>query len=104
MKPVIVLTTIGGASDAKALAREIVELRLAACVNIIDRVQSVYRWQGEVSEDAEQLLLIKTMDARVPELKSALLQRHPYELPEFVVIAISETSAEYGEWLLASSR
>lgn len=104
MKPVLVLTTVGGAFDAKGLARELVGLHLAACVNVIDRVQSVYRWQGRVEEESEQLLVIKTMDARVPELKAALLQRHPYELPEFVVMAISETSAEYGEWLLASSR
>ncbi|HEY0143248.1 MAG TPA: divalent-cation tolerance protein CutA [Thermoanaerobaculia bacterium] len=104
MKPVLVLTTVGSSFDAKALARELVELHLAACVNVIDRMQSIYRWQGKVEEESEQLLLIKTMDARVPELKTALLQRHPYELPEFVVVPVSETSAEYGEWLLASSR
>lgn len=104
MKPVLVLTTVGLGFDAKALAREIVSLHLAACVNILDPVHSIYRWQGKIEEDGEQLLVIKTTDGRVPELKAALLQRHPYELPEFVVLAISETSAEYGEWLLASSR
>lgn len=104
MKPVIVLTTVGIGFDARALARELVSLHLAACVNVMPPMQSVYRWKGNVEEEVEQLLLIKTTDGRVPELKAALLQRHPYELPEFVVLPVSETSGEYGEWLIASSR
>ncbi|HEX6158775.1 MAG TPA: divalent-cation tolerance protein CutA [Thermoanaerobaculia bacterium] len=104
MKPVIVLTTVGVGFDARALARELVSLHLAACVNVMPPMQSVYRWKGNVEEEVEQLLLIKTTDGRVPELKAALLQRHPYELPEFVVLPVSETSGEYGEWLIASSR
>jgi periplasmic divalent cation tolerance protein len=104
MKPVICLTTVGTSFDARALARELVELHLVACVNIIERVHSVYRWQGKIEEDGEQLLVMKTTDGRVEELKAALMQRHPYDVPEFVVLPVSETSAAYGEWLLASAR
>ena len=102
MKPVLVLTTIGADDDARAFARVLVDLRLAACVNIVDRIASVYRWEGRVSEDEEQLLVIKTTDERVPALREELLRRHPYQVPEFVVMPIGETSDAYGAWLLES--
>jgi periplasmic divalent cation tolerance protein len=102
MKFVVVLTTVGADFDAKPLARALVELRLAACVNIIDRVQSIYRWEGTVTEDGEQLLLIKTADDRIAPLREELLRHHPYSVPEFVVLPIAETSASYGAWLLES--
>ncbi|HEX7833524.1 MAG TPA: divalent-cation tolerance protein CutA [Thermoanaerobaculia bacterium] len=100
MKPVIVLTTIGADSDARALANTLVEMRLAACVNIVEKVRSIYRWEERVTEDAEQLLIIKTADERVATLREELMRRHPYAVPEFVVIAIAETSDAYGAWLL----
>jgi periplasmic divalent cation tolerance protein len=100
--PVLVLTTVGAAFDARALARELCDARLAACVNIVDRIQSVYRWEGKVEEDAEQLLLIKTSDERVEALREALFARHPYAVPEFVVLPIGATSDAYGAWLLQS--
>ncbi|HEX2062035.1 MAG TPA: divalent-cation tolerance protein CutA, partial [Thermoanaerobaculia bacterium] len=97
-----VLTTVGPDFDARALARELVELRLAACVNIVERIRSVYRWQGKIEDDAEQLLVIKTADARVDALREALFQRHPYEVPEFVIVPVAGTSDAYGAWLLQS--
>ncbi|HEX8171249.1 MAG TPA: divalent-cation tolerance protein CutA [Thermoanaerobaculia bacterium] len=100
MKPVLVLTTVGAGFDAKALARALVELRLAACVNIIDRITSVYQWEGRVSEDAETLLVIKTIDVRTDALREELLRRHPYDVPEFVVLPVESTSDAYGAWLL----
>jgi periplasmic divalent cation tolerance protein len=102
MKPVVVLTTVGAAFDARSLARELVELRVAACVNIIDRVHSVYRWEGRVSEDGEQLLVIKTSDARLHELRQELFSRHPYDVPELVVIAVDDIAPSYAAWLLES--
>ncbi|HEX6085529.1 MAG TPA: divalent-cation tolerance protein CutA [Thermoanaerobaculia bacterium] len=102
MKPVLVLTTTGADFDARALARELVEARVAACVNIVERIQSIYRWEGRVTDDAEQLLIIKTSDERVAALREELFQRHPYEVPEFVVVPIAETSDAYGAWLLQS--
>ena len=102
MKFVLVLTTVGADFDVRSLARALIELRLAACVNVIDRVLSIYRWEGNVTEDGEQLLIIKTADDRVAALREELLRRHPYSVPEFVVVPISETSDSYGAWLLES--
>lgn len=100
--PVLVLTTVGADFDARSLARALVDARLAACVNIVPAVHSVYRWEGRVADDAEQLLMIKTSEARIEELRAELLQRHPYDVPEFVVIPIRGTSEAYGAWLLES--
>jgi len=100
MKPVLVLTTVGAAFDARSLARELVELRVAACVNIVDRVHSVYRWEDAVTEDGEQLLLIKTSDARLNELRQELFSRHPYDVPELIVVAIEDIAPSYAAWLL----
>ncbi|MGN6182562.1 MAG: divalent-cation tolerance protein CutA [Thermoanaerobaculia bacterium] len=102
MKPVLVLTTVGAGFDAGTLATSLVDARLAACVNIVDKLHSIYRWEGRVVEDAEQLLIIKTTDERVNALREALFAQHPYEVPEFVVVAISETSEAYGKWILDS--
>ena len=102
MKLVVVLTTVGADFDARSLARSLVELRLAACVNIVDRATSIYRWEGNVTEDSELLLIIKTADDRVAALREELFRRHPYSVPEFVVLPIAETSEAYGAWLLES--
>ena len=104
MKPVIVVTTVGADFDPRPLARELVEARLAACVNIVPGVESVYRWEGKVAEDGEKLLLIKTTDERVDELQKALLAKHPYDVPEFVVITPDDVRGAYREWLLDSVR
>ncbi len=102
MTPVFVLTTVGTAFDVAALARELVEQRLAACVNIIPRIESIYRWQGRVETDAEQLLLIKTTRERLDALRERLMSRHPYDVPEFVVIQPDEIAEPYRAWLVAS--
>jgi periplasmic divalent cation tolerance protein len=103
MTPVIVLSTVGADFDPRPLARELVERRLAACVNIVPAVTSIYRWQGRVDEDGEQLLVIKTVDANVDDLRAALFALHPYDVPEFVVLPIASTSDAYGAWLLEST-
>lgn len=102
MKAVLVLTTTAVDFDARALAHALVDLRLAACVNIVPRIDSIYRWEGSVTVDGEQLLLIKTSDERIAALREELLRRHPYSVPEFVVLPVAETSDAYGAWLLES--
>ena len=100
----LVLTTVGADFDARALAHALVEARVAACVNIVPAIHSVYRWEGKVMDDAEQILVIKTTQDRVADLREALFARHPYDVPEFVVMPIAETSDAYGAWLLLGVR
>lgn len=102
MKPVLVLTTTGADFDARTLAHALVDARLAACVNIVERVHSVYRWEGRVADDAEQLLIIKTSEDRLHALRDELLRLHPYDVPEFVVLPIAETSEAYGAWMASA--
>lgn len=102
MTPVVVLTTVGASFDARAFARELVQQRLVACVNILDSVQSIYRWEGTIEDEGEQLLIMKTVAERIPELKTAVFAHHPYDVPEFVVIPIARIEGPYRDWLLDS--
>lgn len=78
--------------------------RLAACVNVIPSVRSTYRWQGEVQQDEESLLIIKTTAERFAALKQAVLKSHPYELPEIVAVNLSDGHAPYLDWILNSTK
>jgi len=102
--PLVVFTTVGAVHDAERLARDLVERQLVACVNIIDQVRSVYRWQGEIQEDAEKLLVIKTLPDKLEELTERLHAIHPYDVPEFVVIESHSVSKKYGKWLVDALR
>ena len=99
MKAAVVLTTVGAGFDAAALAQSLVEQRVAACVNILPEVRSLYRWEDAVEDEREQLLVIKTTEERVDALREALFTAHPYEVPEFVVLT-AEAGGAYAEWLL----
>lgn len=99
----IVLTTLGADTDAATLARTLVEERLAACVNVLPPMTSVYRWQGTVEQDREQQMVIKTTTDRVPALQARLRQLHPYELPEFLVIDATGSEA-YLSWVGESAQ
>jgi periplasmic divalent cation tolerance protein len=89
---------------AEALARTLVERRLAACVNVVPGLTSVYRWQGEVQADPESLLVVKTDRDRLADLLPALGELHPYEVPEALVLAPESGAAPYLAWLTAESR
>jgi len=95
----VVLSTVGRAEDAERIARALVERRLAACVNVVPGLVSVYRWKGNVEKDDERLLLIKTRRERLPALREALAALHPYELPELLALAASEASGAYSDWV-----
>lgn len=99
---IVVLSTAETDEQARQIARELVERRLAACVNIIPGLRSVYAWKGAVEEACEWLLVIKTSHALLPALQEAVEQLHSYELPEVLVLPISGGSERYLEWLGAS--
>lgn len=87
------------AASAQALAEALVGERLAACVNRLPGVASTYCWQGQVTTDAEELLLIKTVASRFEALKTRLLALHPYELPELIAVPVERGHAAYLDWI-----
>ncbi len=97
----IVLTTVGLKEAAEKLALQLVERRLAACINIIGPIRSIYRWKHKVNNEQEYLLLIKTTADHASQLRSAFKGLHPYELPECVQLSIEGGSEEYLAWLAA---
>jgi periplasmic divalent cation tolerance protein len=102
-EPLIILTTIGNAEQGRRIARDLVDTRLAACVSCLPGVISFYRWSGRVEEDSEMLLMIKTTQERLEELKAHVLRVHPYEVPEFLVLPVREGGELYLRWLAEST-
>ena len=100
---VVVLTTLGSDIDPATVAMRLVEERLAACVNVLPEMESFFRWHGAVERDRERQLLIKTRAALVPELQKRLLEMHPYELPEFLVLPVAGGSEAYLKWITGST-
>jgi periplasmic divalent cation tolerance protein len=96
---ILVLTTAGTGDEARRLADAMVERRLAACVNIVKGVQSIYRWKGKTEEAEEWMLLIKTTAAAFERVRDTIKELHSYELPECISIAISDGSAAYLKWI-----
>jgi periplasmic divalent cation tolerance protein len=95
----LVLTTAGSNEEARKIARALVERRLAACVNIVKQVESVYRWKEKVDEAQEWLLVIKTTAAAFERVRDAIRELHSYDLPECVCVSIENGSPEYLKWI-----
>ena len=100
--PRVVLMTAPDDEVAERLARSFVSRGLAACVNRVSGVTSTYRWEGEVIEDAEVLLLVKTTAGQLGALEMAVHAEHPYDVPEFVALEPASVGASYLAWLQAS--
>ena len=98
----IVLSTAGSEEEAQKIARHLVEHQLAACVNVVPRVESIYRWQGKVESSQEWLLLVKTSAEYFSRVRDAIRELHSYDLPECIVIPIEDGSSEYLDWLAKS--
>lgn len=95
----LVLTNLPDRASAERLADELIERRLAACVNILAPCRSVYRWKDAVQHDDEHPVLIKTTVERYPALEQAIRERHPYELPEIIAVPIANGLADYLAWV-----
>jgi periplasmic divalent cation tolerance protein len=101
----VVLVTCGSMREARRIAREVVDRRLAACVNILRTpVESVYRWKGKVERAREYLLLIKTTRRRLSDLEKIIRRLHSYEVPELLALPVAEGSNRYLDWLDQSVR
>lgn len=95
-----VLCTCPDAAVARKLAAGLVERRLAACVNVLPGIRSIYRWQGRVQEDGEVLLVIKAPENRYEALQDWLLEQHPYDVPEIIALPIGRGLPAYLEWVV----
>jgi periplasmic divalent cation tolerance protein len=95
----VVLTTVESAGEADSLARAIVESKLAACVQILPKMTSVYFWEGKVQTEPEHLLLIKTLEEKFDALSEFLQKNHSYDVPEIVAIPAEKISEDYRDWV-----
>ena len=95
----IAFTTCDSVEAATTLARALVGRRLVACVNVVPGVRSIYRWKGEVHEDAEALLVMKTDAQRLPSLTAAVEELHSYDVPELIALPVASGSQPYLDWI-----
>jgi periplasmic divalent cation tolerance protein len=102
MSAYVVLVTFPDRERALAAARVLVDERLAACVNVLGEVRSIYRWQGAVHDDAEVLCVIKTSAERFEALRARVVALHPYEVPEVIALPIESAHPPYLDWLLGA--
>jgi periplasmic divalent cation tolerance protein len=100
---IVILVTAGSLRESKKIARRLVEQRLAACVNILPPIQSLYRWKGKLNEDREFLMLIKSSRELFEEIKAAVLTLHSYTTPEIICLPIVDGSADYLQWITDST-
>ena len=96
---IVVLSTCASPEEAEKIARALVEKKLAACVNILPAVRSIYRWKGAIEDDQETLLLIKSSRALFGELRAEIEKLHSYEVPEAIAIPIVDGLERYLEWM-----
>jgi periplasmic divalent cation tolerance protein len=95
----VVFTTAGSEEQAEAIARSLVEAELAACVNIVSGVRSIYRWKGTVSSDGEHLLIVKTTADRFEAVRTRIREVHTYELPEIIALSIEHADSQVLDWI-----
>jgi periplasmic divalent cation tolerance protein len=100
----LVLITAPDLKTARSLAKAALQAKLAACANLIPKVESHYWWQGKLESSAEVLLILKTPRTRLAALEKLILARHPYDTPEFLALPLNAGNGKYLDWLAASCR
>ncbi|MEK7792604.1 MAG: divalent-cation tolerance protein CutA [Pseudomonadota bacterium] len=103
MEPILVITNFPDKDGALALAQQLIDLRLAACVNVLGGCTSIYRWQGDIETADEIPVFIKTQRQNYHRVEQAILQLHPYELPEIIVVPIEGGLPAYLQWVNAET-
>lgn len=99
MRAIVVITTVGTEEQANLLAEELVERRNSCCVNILPVHRSVYRWKGEICDDSEYMLVIKTLEEHFDKVEATILELHSYELPEILAFNIAKGEAAFLSWV-----
>lgn len=100
---ILVMATVGSEKEAAAIGSKVVEEGLAACTNIVSGLRSIYRWKGEICDEAEVLCLFKTRASLFEPLKKRIIELHSYELPEVIAVDITEGSDKYLAWIEEST-
>lgn len=100
---IVVLITAGDQAEARSMASALVQEKLAACVNIVPGVESIYYWEGNICSDEEFLLVVKTRKALFPQLEERVREMHTYDVPEIIALPIEEGSQDYFNWLAKST-
>jgi len=103
MAAIVVVTTVENDEQAELIARELVARRQAACVNIIPGVRSLYRWQGQIMDDMERLLIVKTTDERFDAVSATIHELHAYDVPEILSFDVARGDQSYLDWLTAAA-
>ncbi len=103
MKNLLVITTFPDADTARQIGTALVQKQLAACVNITPGIESIFQWKGKLDYEPEVLALFKTSEEAYPALEAALLELHPYDLPEVIAIEIAQCSKPYLDWIREST-
>jgi periplasmic divalent cation tolerance protein len=99
LEPIVVFVTCGSEEEALSISRALVEEQLAACVNLISPVRSIYRWEGKIWDEKEWLLIIKAQRKRFDELEKKVKSLHSYSVPEIIALPIIAGSSSYLDWL-----
>jgi periplasmic divalent cation tolerance protein len=100
---IVVVYVTAPENVAQAMAKEVVERRLAACVNIVPGIRSIYSWEGVIQDEGEALMIIKTARAMFETLREMIVKLHPYQVAEVIALPVEAANAPYREWVLAES-
>ncbi len=100
---IVVLVTAPDPDKAAAIARVLIDQRLAACGNVVPGVRSIYRWEGQIRDEKETLLMLKTTAAQFEALRESVLELHPYAVPEVIALRVEAGSAPYLAWIEAET-
>ena len=101
MSPIsIVMVTVGNGEEALSIARTLVEEKLVACVNMVPRIRSIFRWKGEICDEEELLLIMKTRSELYPALQNRIRQIHTYEVPEIISFPVTDGLSDYLNWVV----
>ena len=99
----LVMTSLPDQAAAKALAKRLIESKLAACVQLQPGVQSIYRWEGRICEEQETVLVAKTTAVQWPEISAYIKQNHPYDVPEIIAQPMTHSDSDYARWVIAET-
>ena len=104
MDAIVIYCTVPDKNAAKEISKHLLKYRLAACVSAVDKVESMFSWDGEIAKEKEILLIIKTLRVNFEKIKNLITELHPYQVPEVIALPIVDCSKEYLQWLVHETK